>query len=128
MSDSDLSILSDINTTLSQNPDATQRDIAAQNGLSLGMTNAILRRFSAKGWILTKQISAKKICYMLTPEGMQLLAKRSYHYIQRTFDVINEYRNAVMDFVQGKKDDGITEIILIGNSDMEFLIEYACAE
>jgi hypothetical protein len=126
--DSDITILSDIQHTLEHNPEASQREIAQKSSLSLGMTNAVLRRFADKGWIMMKKLSPHNIRYVLTPAGMNQLIRRSVNYMQRTFSDIREYSETVCRRIQEAKDSGCTQVILYGRSDIAFLIDYACRQ
>jgi len=124
--DPDLTLLSNIRTTLDANPGAKQREIAAGMGLSLGMTNAVLRRFANKGWIMSKKISARNIRYILTPDGMNELAHRSYNYVRRTFKEVRDCGTAVEQRIMQAKEQGCTKVLLYGESDIAFIIEWAC--
>ena len=128
MQETDLSILSTINETLSENPDARQREIASRTSLSLGMTNAVLRRFAEKGWIMMRRISTRNIRYVLTPAGMNELARRSARYMRRTFSNIRDCYDSVEEHIRQAKKDGYTSVILYGESDISFLIDYACRQ
>ena len=123
--DTDSILLSHIHTTLAVNPEAKQREIAAGMGLSLGMTNIVLRRFATKGWVLAKRLSARNIRYALTPDGMNELAHRSYHYMRRTFTEIRDCGSAVERCVARAKARGCTRVVLYGESDIAFIIEWA---
>ncbi len=123
----DIEILSDIHTVLEENPEAGQREIAAKSSLSLGMTNAVLRKFAAKGWILMKKLSARHIRYIMTPTGMNELAKRSYHYMRRTFSEVRHCFDSVTQCVKKMKKQGSTQVVLYGNSDIAFILETVCA-
>ncbi|MCR5291239.1 MAG: winged helix-turn-helix transcriptional regulator [Treponema sp.] len=122
----DITILSHLKDTLTDNPDATQRDIAQHTGLSLGMTNAMLKRFIDKGWVMMHRLTPKKVTYVLTTQGMHEVASRTYHYMQHTFKLMNQYGQAMLETVARVKREGYTEIILCGDCDVAFLLEYAC--
>jgi DNA-binding MarR family transcriptional regulator len=121
----DLVLLSNIKETLSTNPEAKQREIAAGMGVSLGMANIVLRRFAGKGWIMAKRLSARNIRYILTPEGMNELAHRSYHYMRRTFTEVRECASAVETHIMQAKVHGCTKVVLYGESDIALIIEWA---
>jgi DNA-binding MarR family transcriptional regulator len=70
MENQDLTQLSKLDYLLKERPDASQRDIAKAIGMSLGMTNSLLKRFSDKGYLYLKKISQRNIQYILTPAGM----------------------------------------------------------
>ena len=83
MENQDLTQLSKLDYLLKERPNASQRDIAKAIGMSLGMTNSLLKRFSDKGYLYLK-ISQRNIQYILTPAGMNELTHRSYRYFKRT--------------------------------------------
>lgn len=123
---SDEELLENINKTLTVNPTASQRTIAENCNISLGMANAVLKRFVERGWIMVTNMNSSKLAYALSEEGMRTLASRSKRYIQRTFGLINEYSEEIVNKIQQAKNEGKTEVVLFGNSSIKFLIEYAC--
>jgi DNA-binding MarR family transcriptional regulator len=124
--DAELVILEHIYSSQKRAQGITQRDLAIAAGLSLGMTNALLKRFSDKGWLLLKRLNARKIQYALTPEGVNEIAHRTYRYFKRTARAAGLYRDIIEEFVMRKKREGVTRLVLAGISDIDFLIEYAC--
>jgi DNA-binding MarR family transcriptional regulator len=124
--DAELAILEHIYSSQKRARDITQRDLAVASGLSLGMTNALLKRFSDKGWLLLKRLNARNIQYALTSEGINEIAHRTYRYFKRTARAASLYRDMIEEFVMRKKREGVTRLVLAGVSDIDFLIEYAC--
>jgi len=124
--DSELVILENIYSSQKRSRSVTQRDLAEAAGLSLGMTNALLKRFSDKGWVLLKRLNARNIQYALTPDGVNEIAHRTYRYFRRTAKSAGLYRDMIEAFVMAKKRAGASRLVLAGVSDLDFLIEYAC--
>lgn len=124
--DAELVILENIYSSQKRSRNVTQRDLAEASGLSLGMTNALLKRFSETGWVLLKRLNARNIQYVLTPDGVNEIAHRTYRYFKRTARAAGLYRDMIEAFVIAKKRDGATRLVLAGVSDLDFLIEYAC--
>lgn len=124
--ENEIQLLSNVQTLLSQNPDANQREMAKTVEMSLGMTNALLKKFAEKGWICMQRLSSRNIRYALTPAGMNEVAHRSYRFIKQTFASLNEYKDRITKLVLDSKKDGFSQILLIGNSEVAFLVEYAC--
>ena len=124
--DSELQFLSNVYRALSKNNEANQRELAAYSNLSLGMTNALLRRFVNKGWLYMNKISKRNIRYMLTPQGIKELAMRSKRYLKNTARLMNEYQSCIRDFVRFSAERGCKQLILVGDNDLEFLFDYAC--
>ena len=124
--DAELVILESIYASQNRSRARTQRDLAEAAGLSLGMTNALLKRFSDKGWVLLKRLNARNIQYALTPEGVAEIALRTYRYFKRTARAAGLYRDRIESFVMARKRAGARRLVLAGVSDLDFLLEYAC--
>ena len=70
-------------------------------------------------------VSVRNIRYILTPEGMNELAHRSYRYMRRTFTEVRDCAAAVeMHIMQAKARD-CTKVVLYGESDIALIIEWA---
>lgn len=124
--DAELAILEHIYASQKRSRSPTQRDLATVSGLSLGMTNALLKRFSDKGWVMLQKLNARTIRYALTPEGVNEIAHRTYRYFRRTARAAGLYRDIIEEYVMRIKRDGATRLVLAGVSDIDFLVEYAC--
>jgi DNA-binding MarR family transcriptional regulator len=126
--DHELDVLSQIH----HNQKMKQRDIAHAIGLSLGMTNAILRRLAGKGFIAMRRINARNIHYLVTPAGIDLIARRSYRYLRRTVGHVVRYKEQMLELMHQQAaappaGRGVTSVVLVGDSDLEFLVEW-CAD
>ncbi len=104
----------------------TQRSLAASAGLSLGMTNVLLKRFSEKGWVTVRRVNARNLQYALTPEGVQEIARRTYRYLRRTARNASLYRDILEEFALSAKREGVRALVLAGASDLDFVLEYVC--
>ena len=104
-----------------------QRDLAHVAGASLGMTNVILKRLAKKGLITIRKLNSRNIHYAVTPDGVNEIARRSYRYFKRTIRNVAFYRDQVDSAVAGAKRRGSSAVLLIGFSDLEFIVEHACA-
>ena len=123
---SDEEFLENINRTLALDPHASQRKIARSCNVSLGMANAILKRFVERGWIMISNLNSTKLAYALSEEGIKTLASRSRRYVQRTFELVNNCSDTIMNRIQQAKENGKTTVVLYGQSYIKFLIEYTC--
>jgi DNA-binding MarR family transcriptional regulator len=104
-----------------------QRDLAHAIGLSLGMTNAILKRLVTKGCLSLWRVNSRNIKYVVSPKGVDEIARRSYRYLRRTIGNIVRYKEAIEGFIIDVIDRGCKEVILVGESDVSFLLEHACS-
>jgi DNA-binding MarR family transcriptional regulator len=103
-----------------------QRDLALIAGTSLGMTNSILKRLAQKGWISAKKLNRRNIQYAVTIDGINELLRRSYRYFKRTIRNITAYKDAIDRVVGLAKRKNYTAVLLVGVSDLEFIIEHSC--
>ena len=126
MNEQDSQILTNIQQTLAIDPNATQRDMAEKSNISLGQMNAVLKRCMERGWIAVKNLNMKKVCYYLTPQGMEEVSTRTSRYMMNTFSLMNEYAEKVQTALEKIKADGKTGVVLEGKSNIDFLIEYTC--
>lgn len=108
--------------------DVRQRDIAQIIGMSLGMTNAILKRLARKGFITIRKVNNRNIIYAVSPAGFDEIAHRSYRYLKRTIRNVVVYRETIESLVELIAGQGFTEIDLIEESDLDFIVEHACGE
>lgn len=121
--DPELEVLQSI---YSQSDHVRQRDLARVIGLSLGMTNSIVKRLVQKGWLTIKKVNNRNILYAVSAEGMDQIARRSYRYFRRTVKNIVNYREAIEQFIDDLKKQGYLGIILVGQSDLDFIVEHTC--
>ncbi len=108
------------------NPEAAQRDLARDIGISLGMTNAILRRCAARGWLSVRRINNRNLAYAITPAGMERLSRRAVGYFRRTVRSVVRYRDTIAAWVRAAQRRGVTEIMLVGRSELAFILEHFC--
>jgi DNA-binding MarR family transcriptional regulator len=124
--DTEYLILENIYASLGRNTPLRQRDLAGIAGTSLGMTNSILKRLAQKGWISAKKLNRRNIQYAVTIDGINELLRRSYRYFKRTIKNIMVYKDAIDRVVGLAKRKNYAVILLIGVSDLEFIIEHSC--
>lgn len=122
-SDQELEVLENI---YSQRDHVRQRDLARVAGLSLGMTNTIVKRLVQKGWLTIRKVNNRNIRYAVSPDGIDQITRRSYRFLKRTIKNIVYYREAIEHFVRDLKGRGFTGIVLVGASDLDFIVEHAC--
>jgi predicted transcriptional regulator len=109
-----------------RNGPVRQRDLARIVGISLGMTNVILKKLAQKGWLTIQRINSRHIQYAITPAGMEAIARRSYRYLKRVVKNVVHYKEILQRYLEGVKRDGFTILALIGKSDFDFILEHLC--
>ncbi|NBB91392.1 MAG: MarR family transcriptional regulator [Spirochaetes bacterium] len=106
--------------------DVRQRDLAQVIGLSLGMTNAILKRLTQKGFLTVRKVNNRNIAYAVSPVGVDAIARKSYRYLKRTIKNVVDYKQAIEDVISAAAEGGYTAVALVGPSDLDFIVEHLC--
>ena len=123
----ELDVLESIHSHIqAQKTDIRQRDLARIVGISLGMTNALLTRLIRKGWLQVKKVNQRNIQYLVSPTGVEAIARRSYRYLKRTIKNVVLYKEALDQYIAHIKNRGYDRILLEGSSDLEFILEPVC--
>jgi len=104
----------------------SQRELANSAGLSLGMTNILLKRFMERGWIKLLHVDGRKIMYALTPTGMEEIAMRGLRFFARAIQNASLHRRKIDVFVKRIADRGYARLLLLGPAEIDFLVEYSC--
>jgi DNA-binding MarR family transcriptional regulator len=124
--DTEYLILENIYDFSEQELPLRQRDMAQIAGTSLGMTNSILKRLARKGWITVRKLNSRNIQYAITLDGMNEIIRRSYRYFKRTIRNVVFYKEKIDEAIYGAKRKNFTTVLLIGVSDLDFIVEHAC--
>lgn len=124
--ESDVATLQNIADTLKEEPLASQRMLAENAGMSIGLMNAILKRFVERGWIMLTNVNLRKLSYAVTPAGIAELSARSQKFAKRTFEIANKYNEILCKVVSDASQKGKSTLVLYGNSYIKFLLVYAC--
>jgi DNA-binding MarR family transcriptional regulator len=103
-----------------------QRDLARIAGLSLGMTNAILKRLIQKGWLKVRKVNSRKLQYIVSSQGIEEIAKKSYLYFRRTIKNVVYYKETIANLINVISKRGFNIVLLVGKSDLDFIIEHFC--
>lgn len=104
----------------------SQRALARTAGLSLGLTNALLRRFVERGWVRLLHVRGHAIKYALTPSGVQQVAARTVDFFVRAMKNASLYRRKIDSFIERMARIGYGAVLLLGPEELDFLFDYAC--
>ncbi len=73
----------------------TQRTIAHELGMALGLANLLFKRLVKKGYVKTKAIKGKRIRYLLTPQGIAEKTRLSIYYLENTIRLYTETKDKI---------------------------------
>ena len=75
---------------LEEAPEISQRDLSQKLGVALGLTNAMIRNFTKRGYLRATQAGWRRWLYAITPEGFSHKLRLTVSYVRR---VIDDYGN-----------------------------------
>ncbi len=107
---------------------STQRDLSRHLELSLGMTNMLIRRLIAKGFIRIRQLNRRKVEYILTPKGFSEKIRKSVRYTLKTIDSIGFIKEKLKKIIVKLSLKGEHTFFVLGATDLITLIEMAVKE
>lgn len=110
-------------TEISNNHLPDQRTIARKLGISLGLTNLIIKRLVKTGYVKIKQLNQRKIQYLLTPKGFTEKAEKSYNYTLKTINILTSLREKIQKLIMEKYKSGIRDFLIVGNDELADLTE-----
>ncbi|WP_249148483.1 winged helix-turn-helix transcriptional regulator [Bradyrhizobium jicamae] len=96
----------------------SQRRIAAELGVALGLVNAYLRRAVKKGLVKVGQAPARRYAYYLTPQGFSEKSRLTVLFLSDSFSLI---RNAKQDYgriFERARAQGYERVVLAGKSEL----------
>ena len=110
---------------IARQPDVTQRQLASETGISLGMTNIILKRLARKGLVKMKRLNRRNIKYVLTPSGIAHYSRRSYDYLVRTVSSVKGLKQKIKGIVLDEIDKGARGFCIKGDGELADIAELA---
>ncbi|MBX9804132.1 MAG: winged helix-turn-helix transcriptional regulator [Alphaproteobacteria bacterium] len=103
---------------IERSPSFTQRGLASELGIALGLMNQYLKHCVTKGWIRASQVSPRRIKYFLTPEGFKEKSYMVKDYLARSMTFFRDARSQCEELLETSKDLGWTNIALVGEGDL----------
>lgn len=105
-------------TEIEGNPSFTQRGLAGELGIALGLMNQYLKRCLTKGWIRASQVSSHRITYFLTPAGFKEKSLMVGDYLARSFTFFRDAKAQCEEAFIDCKTNGWLNIALVGSGDL----------
>jgi len=96
----------------------SQRDLARELNISLGLVNSFIKRLLKKGYFKARQIPKNRIRYYLTPEGASEKTRLTYLYIQHSYNFYKDARQKLRDLYSKLESQNVSRIVFYGASDL----------
>lgn len=112
-------------SNLDSGRELSQRDIAAASGLSLGMTNLLIKRLADKGFVKIRQLNWRKVQYILTPKGMMEKTRKSLWYAYRTLNQLKNIVGSIQEILLSEHRSGLRDFYILADGEARELIQMA---
>jgi DNA-binding MarR family transcriptional regulator len=96
----------------------SQRRLASELGVALGLVNAYLKRCIRKGLIKVSEAPARRYQYYLTPHGFAEKTKLTVEYMSLSFSLFRRAKADCTAALEAAVKCGFTRVALIGISDL----------
>jgi DNA-binding MarR family transcriptional regulator len=120
-------IVLDVLKAVEENSAVTQRSLARDLGIALGLANAYLKRCVTKGYIKVTHAPAKRYVYYLTPQGFAEKSRLTAQYLAISFDFFRLARSQCSGLFAECETRGWARIALCGAGELAE-IAILCAE
>ena len=105
-------------TSIERNSAITQRKLAGDLGIALGLANSYLRRCVRKGLIKIGQVPLNRYAYYLTPQGFAEKSRLTAEYLTVSFNFFRRARSDCAELLQECAGRGWTRVALCGAGDL----------
>ncbi len=106
----------------------SQRLIAKRVGISLGLTNIIIKRLIGKGYVRIFQVPPNRFKYMLTPKGFAEKARKSYAFALRTIELLRIVKTNIQEVILKMYHHGYRDFRVSGTGEILALTEMVFRE
>lgn len=96
----------------------SQRDLARDLNISLGLVNSFIKRLVKKGYFKASHVPKNRMRYFLTPKGASEKTRLTYEYIQHSYKFYKEARQKMRDLYTELESQGVSYIVFYGAGDL----------
>lgn len=97
---------------------ASQRSMAGELGIALGLANAYLKRCVKKGLIKVSQAPANRYAYYLTPKGFAEKSRLTAEFLSQSFNLFRRAQTEGAEIFSHCQNRGWNRVALYGLSDL----------
>lgn len=104
--------------TVDRGGNISQRALATELGLALGLINSYVRWCVRTGLIKVRQVKSRRFAYYLTPNGFAEKSRLAATHVSRSFDFFRRARLDCRDTLQAAASRGMSRLVLVGASEL----------
>ena len=95
----------------------SQRRLASELGVALGLVNAYLKRCVKKGLVKVGEVPTRRYGYYLTPHGFAEKSRLTVEYLSYSFDLFRRAKIDCASVLEAERAKGASRIAIVGTSD-----------
>ncbi|MEH2561413.1 winged helix-turn-helix transcriptional regulator [Bradyrhizobium sp. AZCC 2289] len=116
--DGDTRVVLDLLESIERDGAQTQRRLAQNAGVAVGLVNAYLKRCVNKGFVKVRQAPARRFAYYLTPKGFAEKSRLTVSYLSASLSFFRIAKTDCTGLFKEARRNGFTRLALVGQSDL----------
>jgi DNA-binding MarR family transcriptional regulator len=104
--------------SVERNGAQSQRDLASELGIALGLVNSYLKRCVNKGLLKVQEVPARRYAYYLTPQGFSEKSRLTASYFAHSFSFFRRARANCETVLAEAASRNMRRVVLAGASDL----------
>lgn len=106
----------------------SQRRLASELGVALGLVNTYIKRCVKKGLIKVQEVPSRRYAYYLTPQGFAEKSRLTAEYLSWSFSFFRQARAQCVSLFEIAQERNWTSVALCGGSDLTEIAVFCAAE
>jgi DNA-binding MarR family transcriptional regulator len=102
---------------------SSQRSLARDLGIALGLANAYVKRCITKGYIKVQQIPRNRYAYYLTPQGFTEKTRLTARFLSQSFSLFREARQQYAALLDHCRREGWARVALYGAGSLAEIVQ-----
>jgi DNA-binding MarR family transcriptional regulator len=115
-------------TSVEREAQISQRRLASELGVALGLVNLYVKRCVRKGLIKVQQAPSRRYAYYLTPKGFAEKSRLTSDYLMWSLTFFRRARSECAEAMRAAAERGWRRVALAGGGDLAEIAALAAAE
>jgi hypothetical protein len=111
-------IVSDLLRVVGEDSRVSQRQLAAELGVALGLVNSYVKHCVGRGWIKVSTVPTRRIAYFLTPQGFAEKSRRTASFLSNSLHFFRRARLDCGAVMQGALNQNWRNVGLLGAGEL----------
>jgi len=122
----DIEITLGLLNAVDEDKTVTQRSLARDLGIALGLANTYLKRCAKKGFVKVTQVPANRYAYFLTPKGLAEKSRLTAEFLTQSFKLFRMAKEEYTEIIKRQISSNRAQIAVFGRSDLTEIV-FLCA-